>query len=232
MVRWRLFSDKKYLNFRAKNQQFWTFLANWKFEWNIFGDFRNQLNCACSRPTGGTCGLSLPVGLALLHVVRVRRRSRSHFYSLQTARQGERKIFESLSESERKRAALALITDLLFCFYTRFDNEKSDLDSKVKLCYPRPFEMALTFTIATFRWEHSLASFFLLFFRAKRIERSENFFSSPFDDFTVNFLIFFLYFWVRNSFCSLRSRSCYVSLYAQIGQGEEGNIEDDKGRGG
>ena len=118
MVRWRLFSDKKYLNFRAKNQQFWTFLANWKFEWNIFGDFRNQLNCACSRPTGGTCGLSLPVGLALLHLVRVRRRSRSHFYSLQTARQGERKIFESLSESERKRAAL------LFCFYTQFDNEK------------------------------------------------------------------------------------------------------------
>ena len=138
-------------------------------------------------PTGGTCGLSLPVGLVLLHVVRVRRRSRSHFYSLQTARQGERKIFESLSESERKRATLALITDLLFCFYTRFDNEKSDLDSKVKLCYPRPFEMALTFTIATFRWEHSLASFFMLFFRAKRIERSENFFSSPFDDFTVNF---------------------------------------------
>ena len=158
------FQIKNIWIFAPKINNFGHFWLSEKFEWNIFGDFRNQLNCACSRPTGGTCGLSLPVGLALLHVVGVRRRSRSHFYSLQTARQGERKIFESLSESERKRAALALITDLLFCFYTRFDNEKSDLDSKVKLCYPRPFEMALTFTIATFRWEHSLASFFMLFF--------------------------------------------------------------------
>ena len=63
-------------------------------------------------PHGGTCGLSPPIGLALPLPSSTRRRSRSHFYSLQTARRGEQKFLNHYRrEREREREETRALTN-------------------------------------------------------------------------------------------------------------------------
>ena len=146
---------------------------------------------------GGTCGLSLPVGLALLHL-QIRRRCRSHFYSLQTARQGEQNFWIIITECRERKEASA--DNLTYCSASTRDliTKKSDLDSKVKLCYPRPFVKAV-WDGPDIHWcdLEGKASFFMLFkgeFEISgnfifKFERSENF--SFFFNFSLHFWWFY-----------------------------------------
>ena len=112
---------------------------------------------------GGTCGLSLPVGLALLHL-QIRRRCRSHFYSLQTARQGEQNFWIIIAECRERKEASA--DNLTYCSASTRDliTKKVILIRRSNCVIQgrlwRLFEMALTFTDATLR---AKPRFFMLF---------------------------------------------------------------------